>query len=295
LVDEVVMTIQSSPNPTPFLRGDVPIYHVVSHPIQPVVEKVVTSMQSLVDPTLLLESVESTKMVTSMQSLADPTLLLRSDVSTDYVYRIFISVLSEQGGIPLTLRTPPPSPRMVSFNWNDLLEPRLPSFEPFQIRFKVNSNNIYRCIIDEGSSTSILSSWAWQALGSPELVSASHELLAFDRHPSEYLGVLPQLPISLGGKTFLFNVIVVQVLLHFNMLLGGDYVYVMNVVVSTLFQVMHFPHNGSIVTIDQLKIDNHHPNSVFFQDSPLYVPSVCVDSTPWDSLMSTLCCLSSLL
>jgi hypothetical protein len=99
-------------------------------------------------------------------------------------------------------------------------------------------------------------------LGSPELLSSSHELLSFDKRPSEYLGVLPQLPISLGGKTILVDVIVVQGPLDFNMLLGRDYVYDMNVVVSTLFRVMHFPHNGSIVTIDQLAYDNHHPNSV---------------------------------
>jgi hypothetical protein len=63
-------------------------------------------------------------------------------------------------------------------------------------------------------------------------MSASHELLAFDRHPSEYLGVLPQLPISLGGKIVNVDVIVVQDSLDFNMLLGHDYVYAMSVVVS---------------------------------------------------------------
>jgi hypothetical protein len=111
-------------------------------------------------------------------------------------------------------------------------------------------------------------------------LSSLHELLAFDRRPSEYLGVLPQLPISLGGNTVLVDVIVVQGPLDFNMLLEHDYVYSMNVVVSTLFRVMHFPHNGSIVTIDQLAFDNHHPNLALFQTTPLYVPSVCVDSTP---------------
>ena len=72
-----------------------------------------------------------------------------------------------------------------------LLSPHLPSTAPFQIRIEVNSTNIYRCIVDEGSSASILSSSVWKVLGSPELVSASHELLDFERHPSEYLGVLP--------------------------------------------------------------------------------------------------------
>jgi hypothetical protein len=169
---------------------------------------------------------------------------------------------------------------MVSFDWNDLVEPHLPSSTSFQIRVEVNSTNIYQCIVDEGASASTLSSSVWKDLGSPKLVFASHELLAFDRRPSEYLWVLPQLPISLGGKIVLVDVIVVQGQLYFNMLLEHDYVYAMNVVMYMLFWVMNFHHNGSIVTIDQLEYDNHHPNSTLFQNSPLYVPSVCVESTP---------------
>ena len=83
----------------------------------------------------------------------------------------------------------------------------------------------------------------------------------------------------LGGKSVLVDVIVVQGPLDFNMLLRCDYVYAMNVVVSTLFRVTHFPHNGIIFTIDQLAYDNHHPNSVLVQAALLYVPSVHVDST----------------
>jgi hypothetical protein len=71
----------------------------------------------------------------------------------------------------------------------------------------------------------------------------------------------------------------VQGPLDFNMLLWHDYVYVMNIVVSMLFLVMHFHHNGRIVTIDQLASDNRHPNSALFQTTPLHVPSVHVDST----------------
>jgi hypothetical protein len=233
LVDEVVMSMKYSSDPTPILGGDAPSYHVVSQPIQLVVEevvvsmqssvnppllldsfestkvfmlmqssvdptlllesvqstKVVTPMQSSVDPTLLLESFKSTKVVTSMQYFLDPTLLMGTNVCTNYVFNISNSVLSEQGGILLTLITPSPSPRMVLFYWNDLVDPHRPSSTPFQIRIEVNSKNIYRCVVDEGSSTSILSSSDWKSLGSPELVS--HELLAFDRHPNKYLGIVP--------------------------------------------------------------------------------------------------------
>jgi hypothetical protein len=105
-------------------------------------------------------------------------------------------------------------------------------------------------------------------------------MLAFDRCPSEYLGIFPQFPISLGGNIFLVDVIVVKGPLDFHILLGHDYVYSMDVVVSTLFRGMYFPHNGIIVTIDQLTYDNHHPNSTLVQATPLYVPSAHVDSTP---------------
>ena len=44
---------------------------------------------------------------------------------------------------------------------------------------------------------------------------------------------------------------VVQGPLDLNLLLGCDYVYAMKAVASTLFRVMHFPHDGKIVTIDQ--------------------------------------------
>jgi hypothetical protein len=142
LVDKVVMSMQYSADTTLVLGGDASLDHVVSHPIQPVVEEVVVSMQSSVDPTLLLESDKSKEVVLSMQSLVDPTPLSGSDVSFDHVLSISSSVPSEQGGIPLSLSMLPPSPRMVSFDWNDLVEPHLPSSTPFQIMVGINKLGI---------------------------------------------------------------------------------------------------------------------------------------------------------
>jgi hypothetical protein len=45
---------------------------------------------------------------------------------------------------------------------------------------------------------------------------------------------------------------VVQEPLDFSLLLGRDYVYSMKDIVSTLLRVIYFPHNGRIVTINQL-------------------------------------------
>jgi hypothetical protein len=45
---------------------------------------------------------------------------------------------------------------------------------------------------------------------------------------------------------------VVQDPLDFSLLLGRDYVYAMKAIVSTLFRVISFPHDGRVVTVDQL-------------------------------------------
>jgi hypothetical protein len=169
---------------------------------------------------------------------------------------------------------------MVSFDQNNLVEPHLPFSTPFQIRVRVNSRKIYRCIVDEGSYTSIFSSLAWKYFGSSNIVSSTSELLDFNRRPSECLGIVPQFPIILGGKNVLIDLSVMPGPLDFNMILGCDYVYVMNVVVSTLFRVMHFPHKIGISTIDHLSYDNLHPHLDLAQVSPLYVPSVQVESSP---------------
>jgi hypothetical protein len=155
LVDTMAMLMKSSIDTTHVFGSDASLDHVVSHPIQPTVEEVVVPMQSSVDPTLLLESDKSKEVTLSMQSSVNSTLLLEGDASFDHVLNISSLVPSEQGSIPLFPSTLPPSPRMVSFDWND--------------------------IVDEGSYASILSSLAWQVLGSPKLVSAICELITFDR------------------------------------------------------------------------------------------------------------------
>ena len=76
---------------------------------------------------------------------------------------------------------------------------------------------------------------------------------------------------------------VVQGPLDFNLLLGRDYVYAMKDVVSTLFRVMYFPHDGKIVTIYQLSFvtpDHHITPS---NQTPLNVSHVLVVPPPSSS------------
>jgi hypothetical protein len=88
-----------------------------------------------------------------------------------------------------------------------------------------------------------LSSIAWKALGYPQLVSVTQTLFAFNKRTNHPLGILPQFPITLGGKTIFVDVMVVQEPLDFDLLLGQDYGYSMKAIVSTLFQVISFPHD----------------------------------------------------
>ena len=83
-----------------------------------------------------------------------------------------------------------------------------------------------------------MSAHAWQGMGSPSLVSTASQLLAFDRRTCVALGILPQTPVTLGAKTVLVDFMVIEDPMDFNMLLGCDYGYAMQAMVSKLFHVM---------------------------------------------------------
>jgi len=114
-------------------------------------------------------------------------------------------------------------------------------------------------IIDEGASVSILSSTTWKALGSPSLLPEMRNLTGFDKGTSRPLGILPNVPITFRRKTVQMNVMVVQGPLDYNLLLGRDYIYCMEAIVSSLFRVMCFPHEGRVVRlVDQLSFPSSH-------------------------------------
>ena len=112
-------------------------------------------------------------------------------------------------------------------------------------------------IIDEGASVSILSSTAWKVLGSPSLLPEMRNLTGFDKGTSRPLGILPNVPITLRRKTVHMNVMVVQRPLDYNILLGRNYIYCLGAIVSSLFRVMCFPHEGRMVKlVDQMSFPN---------------------------------------
>ena len=116
-------------------------------------------------------------------------------------------------------------------------------------------------------------------MGSPSLLSTTSQLLAFDRRTCIALGILAQTPVTLGGNTILVGFMVIEDPLDFNMLLGRDYVYAMQAVVSTFFRVMYFNH-GEEITIDQLDFLDLSPDPPRDQVFPLLIPSVSINTTP---------------
>jgi hypothetical protein len=151
----------------------------------------------------------------------------------------------------------PSDTHLITFDL-DNVEPCLPSLVSFQIPVKIRNIKIHRCIIDEGASTCIMSKTIWKQLGSPELIPSAITLRAYDGHPSQPEGLYQNVPIELGGKMILIDIKVIDAPLDYNILFGCSYMYAMKFMASSVFHTMLFPHNGKIVTIDQLT--HYEPN-----------------------------------
>jgi hypothetical protein len=161
------------------------------------------------------------------------------------------SLLSAMGAVD------PADTRLITFDL-DNCEPHLPAAVAIQIPVKIRNITVHRCIIDKGASTCIMSKFVWQKLGSPELLPSAITLRAYDRRSTSPEGIFQNVPIELGGKTVLIDIKVIEAPLEYNILLGCTYMYAMKAVASSIFRTVMFPHNGNIVTIDQ--VTHYEPN-----------------------------------
>jgi hypothetical protein len=164
------------------------------------------------------------------------------------------SLLSALGAVD------PADTRLITFDL-DNSEPRLPAAVAIQVPVKIRNITVHRCIIDEGASTCIMSTTVWQKLGSPELTPSPITLRAYDGRPSSPEGLLQNVPVELGGKTILIDIEVIDVTLDYNILFGRSYMYAMKAVASSVFRTIMFPHNGKIVTLDQLSYYEPNPSA----------------------------------
>jgi len=102
--------------------------------------------------------------------------------------------------------------------------------------------------------------------------------------------VLPSFLIMLEGKIVQFEVEVLDAPLDYNFLLGYSWINSMHAVVSTIFNVMHFLHQGKVITVDQLSFFNFDTcteNIPLIAKTPLGYENVGVGLLKDSSLMRT--------
>lgn len=137
---------------------------------------------------------------------------------------------------------------------------QLPSHVTFQIKVPSKGTNIQRKVIDEGASTCVMSLTCWKALKFPALVPSSQLLKAFDGHTFKPHRIIQVFLLKLGGKTVSVEVEVVDTPIDYNLLPGRIWTHAMTFIVSTVFRVICFPHEGNTVTIEQLDYFKHDLN-----------------------------------
>jgi hypothetical protein len=130
----------------------------------------------------------------------------------------------------------------------------------------------------------------WKAIDSPPLIESNNTLKAFNGSRFKPYGVLPSLPITLEGKSINVEVEVFDAPLDYNLLLGLSWIDSMHAVVSNIFHVVHFPHQGKVVTVDQLTLfnsDARTSNAPFISKTPPGYENVSVDLLKYSNLMGT--------
>jgi hypothetical protein len=155
------------------------------------------------------------------------------------------------------------NPGTIMLDTTDL-KPCLPYHIVFQIvvayPMKNFTRNIFRTVVDEGTSTCIMSLACWKAIGQPALSLSPTLRTTFGGRSFRPHGIIPYFPMQLEGKIVYVEVEVVDAPLDYNLLLGRSWTYAMQAVVATVFRVFLFPHEGQIVTINQLSFSRPDPS-----------------------------------
>ena len=128
----------------------------------------------------------------------------------------------------------PDNTNLIHFNV-DNYNSRLPHILSFQIITKLVRKKVFRTILDEGASTSILFLSYCKAIGSPKLVTSPMTLKDFDGRVFHPHGLISALAFELGGKTISIQVEVVDAPSNYNLLLGKKWFYAMTIVTSIVF------------------------------------------------------------
>jgi hypothetical protein len=178
---------------------------------------------------------------------------------------------------------------LIIFDLEDHI-PRLPPQLAFQIQVFVEKMNICSTVIDKGASTCVMFVTCWKDIGSPSLTESHNTLKAFNGIVLKPYDVLHLFSITLEGKSVNVEVKLFDAPLDYNLLLGRIWIDSMHAIVSTLFHVLSFPHQGKVVTVDQLaffNFDSHTRNIPFISKTPPSYENVDVGPLKYSTLMCT--------
>lgn len=129
---------------------------------------------------------------------------------------------------------------------------RLPHHMDFQIKSTYRNINIFGTVIDEGASTCVMPISCWKAIGSPSDVPSPTLLTPFDEHSHRSHEIILAFPIYVGGKVVNIEVEIIDGNLYYNLLFSKNWIYKMDAIVSSLFYILCFPHEGRIIRVDYL-------------------------------------------
>lgn len=172
----------------------------------------------------------------------------------------------------------PKNSLIVTFYMSNIKK-RLPHHMAFQIKSTYWKTNIFWTVIDEGASTCVMFIACWKDIRSSQVVPPPTLLIAFDGHSHRLHRIIPAFPVFVGGKVVNIEVEIVDAN-YYNILLGWNWIYEMDAIVSSLFRIICFPHEGRIVTVDQMEYSLKESNA----SSDSFVPLVNNPKQPVENL-----------
>ena len=99
----------------------------------------------------------------------------------------------------------PENSNIITFKMDDF-NTRLSHQLAFHIDTKIARKTICRTILDEGSSTSVMSLSCWIAICSPEINHSPTTLKDLDGCIFQPYGLLPSIHVELGGKSISIHI-----------------------------------------------------------------------------------------
>ena len=106
-------------------------------------------------------------------------------------------------------------------------------------------------LIDDGSALNVcpLKTTSFLGLSIEDFVSSGQHVRAYDNSRREVLGIVTLELLTIGAMIEKVEFQVLNIASCFNMLLGRPWIHDIEVIPSSLYQKVRFPHERAIITI----------------------------------------------